>query len=135
MPGKIFIIEPHPVHRESYAFLVNRQPDLAVCGVVGTMRDAERVLDAIAPDLAMVNLASHAVDDSLGRIRGLRDAHPSLPLLVVSTCATDDCAEAAVGAGATAYLPRTRVPFDLISCIREILSGSSRLPRSFTAAA
>ena len=126
MLNRVFIIEPHPVHRESYAFLVDRQDDLAVCGVVASFDEAERDLTSAAPDLVVVNLAAHSVDDSLQRIGALHNAHPDLPLLAVSACSSVTCSQAAVDAGASAYLTRSRVPFDLISRIRQTLSTPRR---------
>ncbi len=135
MSKKIFIVEPHPVHRESYTFLIDRQIDLAISGVVASMDQAERALEVVTPDLIALTLTPPAVDNGLQRMQALRDAHPSLPILVVSACDATVCADAVLQAGAQAYLPRERVPFDLISSIRQILATASSARSSFSAAA
>ena len=135
MSKKIFIVEPHPVHRESYTFLIDRQVDLAISGVVASMGQAERALEVVTPDLIVLTLTPPAVDEGLQRMRALRDAHPSLPVLVISACTTAVGADAILQAGAQAYLPRERVPFDLISSIRRMLATASPPRSSFSAAA
>src|SRR4051812_40814248 len=81
--SKIFIVDDHPLVREWLAMLIQKNPDLQVCGEAS---DAESALAGIAeslPDLAIVDL-------SLGRssgtelIRSIRAAHPGVKIIVLS---------------------------------------------------
>ena len=37
---KVFIVDDHPIVREGLALMINREPDLAVCGDAEEMREA-----------------------------------------------------------------------------------------------
>src|SRR6478736_6053375 len=80
---RILLVDDHAVVRFGIAQLVNRQPDLVVCG---EQEDARKALDAIIqlkPDLVVADLS---LRDSSGLelIRNIKAQFSSLPMLVVS---------------------------------------------------
>jgi DNA-binding NarL/FixJ family response regulator len=125
-PAKILIVEPHPVRRESAAFLLDRQSDLVTCGTATSIAEAEEMLQIVAPDLVVVNLGARPQAGDEEKIRALRSAHPSLPLLTV----VRPPASSAPGS-LTRNLPGSawsicRVPADLLASVRQtLIEGSS----------
>lgn len=125
-PAKILIVEPHPVRRESAAFLIDRQTDLAACGSATSIAEAEEMLQIVVPDLVVVNVGAQPQAGDAKKIHALRTAHPSLPLLTVV------CPPASSAPGSLVQnLPGSawsicRVPADLLASVRQaLIEGSS----------
>ena len=55
---KVFLVDDHPLVREWLTNLINKRPDLQVCGEAGSAPEALQHIGAIQPDMAYV--ASHA---------------------------------------------------------------------------
>ena len=120
MRYKIFVVDDHPVMRLGYAALINREPDLVVCGEAGT---AEEALEKItAPDLIIVDISMEGMG-GLELIRHLRAYQPALPVLVVSMHDELLYGERALRAGARGYIMKSEVDTTIVEAIRHILSG------------
>src|SRR4030095_6051776 len=88
---RILLVDDHAVVRFGIAQLINREPDLMVCG---EEEDASKALDAIArlqPDLVIADIS---LKDSSGLelMRNIKAQYSGLPVLVVS--ASDECISA-----------------------------------------
>jgi DNA-binding NarL/FixJ family response regulator len=59
MTGKstIFIVDDHPIIRQGLALLINREPDLAVCGDAEEAAAALRRIEEMRPDLIVVDIS------------------------------------------------------------------------------
>ena len=57
MKHKIFVVDDHPIMRKGYATLINREPDLTVCGEAEGTLDALEAVPAAAPDLVVVDIS------------------------------------------------------------------------------
>lgn len=115
----VFIIEAHPVMRASYAFLINRQDDMRVCGVASSLDDVEASIDAASPDLVVLNLALEGM--AVTPVERLAQTYPDLPLVVVSAFDPERYADAVRRAGAEQYLRRDRVSIEIAERIRQLL--------------
>lgn len=105
--------------RASYAFLINRQDDMHVCGVAASLDDVDGAIDATSPDIVVLNLALEGM--AVTPVERLAQAHPGLPLLVVSAFDPEQYADAVRRAGAKRYLCRDRVSFEIADSIRRLL--------------
>jgi len=120
---RILLVDDHAVVRFGIAQLINRQPDLVVCG---EEEDARRALDTITrlrPELVIADLS---LKDSSGLelIRNIKAQFPSLPILVVSVHDETVYAEIAFRAGALGYLMKQEALEKIVTAIRRVLSGS-----------
>src|SRR6478736_6005314 len=120
---RILLVDDHAVVRFGIAQLVNRQPDLVVCG---EQEDARKALDAIIqlkPDLVVADLS---LRDSSGLelIRNIKAQFPSLPILVVSVHDETVYAEVAFRAGALGYLMKQEALEKIVTAIRRVLGGN-----------
>lgn len=57
---RVLIVDDHPIVRTGLASLIDAEPDLCVCGHAADVDEAIRVLEAVAPDVALVDLSLHA---------------------------------------------------------------------------
>jgi len=108
--------------RAGLAQLVERQPDLAVCGEAGNPADAFRDLAEAAPDLVLADITMPG-RSGLEFIRDLSALYPKLAVLVVSMHDEAIYAERAIRAGARGYIMKEAGGDNLLAAIRQVLRG------------
>ena len=120
--SNIFIVDDHPIVRQGLAELINREPDLTVCGDAEEAGAALRRIDSLRPDLVIVDISLSGPDglDLLKDIRA-RDAH--LPVLILSMLDELIYAERALRAGANGYIMKQEATEKVLVAIRRILGG------------
>lgn len=120
---RILIVDDHAIVRFGIAQVINRQPDMTVCG---EEENASRALDAITalkPDLVIADIS---LKDSSGLelMRNIKAQYPKLPVLVVSAHDESIYAEIAFRAGALGYLMKEEALEKILAAIRRVLSGA-----------
>jgi len=132
---QIFIVDDHPLVRESLAALINRQPDLRVCGQAGDSASAYAALDRAPADVVVVDLSLPG-ESGLELIKRLQALTPRPRILVVSMHDEAFYAERALRAGALGYIMKHETTDKVIDAIRHILQDqlfvSSRVAAQFT---
>ena len=53
---RVVIVEDHPMFRERLASLINKEPDLEVCGESDNIREAMEIIQSTRPDAAIVDI-------------------------------------------------------------------------------
>lgn len=122
MAHKIYIVEDHPVMRRGYAYLVDAEMDLEICGETGNALDALEEIPEVEPDLVIVDLTLEGMG-GLELIKRLQAKHPELPILVVSMHDESLYADRALQAGARGYIMKSEVEAEVVKAIRRILEG------------
>src|SRR5687767_14946572 len=79
----ILLVDDHPIVRQGLAQIINRESDLQVCGEAATLIEALAIVDALTPDLAVVDLMLEG-GSGLDLIQSLHMRRPALPILVIS---------------------------------------------------
>jgi DNA-binding NarL/FixJ family response regulator len=59
---KIFIVDDHPIVRQGLALLINREPDLIVCGDAEETSSALRRIEELKPELVIVDISLNGPD-------------------------------------------------------------------------
>ncbi len=59
-PWRVLIVDDHPIVRTGLTSLIEAEPDLSVCGHAADVDEALRVLEAVSPDIALVDLSLQA---------------------------------------------------------------------------
>ena len=57
---RIFLVDDHPLVRESLTNLINQQPDLTVCGEAEDVPSAMSDISRLEPDVAIVDVSLRA---------------------------------------------------------------------------
>src|SRR5262245_13111027 len=99
----VFIVDDHPIVRQGLALLINREPDMAVCGDAEEANSALRSIAALNPDLVVVDLSLNG-PDGLDLLKSIRSRDPDLPVLILSMLDELLYAERALRAGANGYI-------------------------------
>ncbi len=108
--------------RAGLAQLIDRQPDLVVCGEAGNPAEAMQALAKLKPELVLSDLTMPG-RSGLEFIKDLLAAEPRLAVLVVSMHDEVVYAERALRAGARGYIMKEAGGENLLAAIRQILKG------------
>jgi DNA-binding NarL/FixJ family response regulator len=128
---KVLIADDHPLVRDALARTLRCvQPDADVLEAAD-FASALRVLQADAPQLALVDLHMPGMEPGAGGVDGVRRLRllcPGVPLVVAS--GEDDPAviRAALAAGAVGFLPKAESPDVLQQALRLVLGGGTYTP-------
>jgi DNA-binding NarL/FixJ family response regulator len=119
---QIFLVDDHPLVRESLANLINQQPELAVCGEAESVKQTLDYLAKASPDLAIIDLS---LKDSSGLdlIKAMKASHPQIGMIVLSMHDERHYAERAIRAGARGYVMKRETTKKIITAIHQVLSG------------
>ncbi len=118
----MLVVDDHPIVRERLAELINQEPDLNVCGEAEDSHQALKAVEALAPDLAIIDIT---LKDTYGieLIKQLKERYPKLPMLVLSMHDESLYGERALRAGAKGYLTKQEATKKVVGAIRHILGG------------
>ncbi len=119
---KILIIDDHPMMREGLSQLINNEPDLTICGEAESAVAALAAVEKCIPDLAIVDI-SLKDSNGLELIKDLKIRWPKLPMLVLSMHDESLYADRVLRAGARGYLMKEAGGKNIMTAIRQILSG------------
>jgi DNA-binding NarL/FixJ family response regulator len=118
----VFIVDDHPIVRQGLALLINREPDLAVCGDAEEAASALRLIQELKPDLVVVDI-SLSGPDGLDLLKSIRARDPNLPVLILSMMDELLYAERGLRAGANGYIMKQQATEQVLVAIRRILGG------------
>src|ERR1039457_2888977 len=130
---KVFIVDDHPLVRAWLTTLINQQPDLAVCGEAATAAEAMQAVETSKPEVAIVDI-SLADSSGIELIKDVKQAWPSLVVLVLSMHEELHYAERALRAGARGYLMKRETTRKVIPAIRQVLEGKLCVSEALAAA-
>jgi DNA-binding NarL/FixJ family response regulator len=123
---RIFLVDDHAMFREGLRQLIERDPDLVVCGDAAGADEALRCIEELKPDLAIVDL-SLSGSTGIDLIKTLKNKHAELPVLVVSMHEESLYAERALHAGANGYVMKQEPAKTVKAAIRKVLGGDIHL--------
>ena len=120
----VFVVDDHPLMRESLTALFNRQSDLRVCGEAGDSASAFTEITRLQPDIVIVDLSLPG-ESGLELVKRLQTL-PRIPRsLVLSMHDESFFAERALRAGAQGYVMKQEATDKVIDAIRTVLRGES----------
>ena len=99
---KVLVVDDHEVVRRGVVDVVDADAALTVVAEAGTVLDAVRRAAAVRPDVAVVDLK---LPDGTGieLVKKLREDHPGIRCVVLTSFNDDDAVAAALDAGAAAF--------------------------------
>jgi DNA-binding NarL/FixJ family response regulator len=119
---RILVVDDHPIVRQGLALLINREPDLVVCGEAEEAMGAMHVLASARPDVLIVDISLNG-PDGLDLLKNVRISHSSLPVLILSMHDESIYAERALRAGANGYIMKQEATDKVLVAVRRILNG------------
>jgi len=130
--SRVLIVDDHPLFREGLRQLIDRCPDLLVCGEAPDAEDAIKAITELKPDLALVDISLGGTS-GLDLIKLIKDKFDDLPVLVVSMHDESLYAERALRAGAMGYVMKHEPAQTVRAAISKVLGGEIYLSEKMSA--
>jgi DNA-binding NarL/FixJ family response regulator len=119
---RILVVDDHPIVRQGLTLMINREPDLVVCGEAEEAKGALQVLASTHPDVLIVDISLNG-PDGLDLLKSIRTTDAALPVLILSMHDESIYAERALRAGANGYIMKQEATEKVLVAIRRILNG------------
>jgi DNA-binding NarL/FixJ family response regulator len=119
---QVFLVDDHPLVREWLTNLINKRPDLQVCGEAASAPEARQRIGDLQPDIAIVDITL-ASGSGLELIKDLQAQHPAVAVLVLTMHDETVYALRALRAGARGYIMKCEATTKIIQAIRTVLEG------------
>jgi DNA-binding NarL/FixJ family response regulator len=119
---RVFVVDDHPIVRQGLAMLINREPDLVVCGEEEEAQAAIKAIARMRPDILIVDISLNG-PDGLDLIKAVRATQDGAPILVLSMHDELIYAERALRAGASGYIMKQEGTERVLVALRRILKG------------
>ena len=103
--------------------------DFEVVGTVGNGRDAVAEVQRLDPDVLVIDI-SMPVLDGLQAVSRLHHRSSRTKVVFLTVREDQDYVDAALAAGASAYVTKSHVASDLVPAIREALVGHTYISKS-----
>jgi DNA-binding NarL/FixJ family response regulator len=118
---RVFIIDDQPIVRERVIELINREPDLSICGEADEIRTAMELIARTQPDLVITGL-SFKNSHGLGLVKDLRARFSGMHVLVFSIYDELLYGERAIRSGARGFIEKRASTNELLRAVRQVLS-------------
>jgi two-component system, NarL family, invasion response regulator UvrY len=122
MTVRILLVDDHPVVREGYRRLIERQAGFHVCAEAGDAKEAYGAYKDHGPDIVVLDIALPGAS-GLEAVRHIRQWDSAARLLVFTMHAGPAFALKAFEAGASGYVTKCAAPEDLVIAIRTVSGG------------
>jgi len=123
MNERILLIDDHTLFRAGLSDLLTRRKIEVVAavgsGAEGIKIAAEASLDIVLLDMRMPQM------DGISVLKKLKEAHPNLPVAMLTTSSDESDLVGALRNGAQGYLLKDMDPDDLVVALRDIISGKT----------
>jgi DNA-binding NarL/FixJ family response regulator len=127
-PLKAVLLDPHPIWLDAIELVLERV-GVTVVAKTSSGSEAVRMVEDRSPDLVTVEIDPLPGEPGgLDVLRQVRPAAAKLRAIVLSTHHDTDHIDAALAAGASAYVVKTAHPDDVASAVRQAFDHSVFMP-------
>ena len=123
---RLLIVDDHPVVRAGLRDMLSTQPEFEVVGEAKNGVEAVALTDRLQPHVVLTDLAMPQMDGTTAIAR-IKEEHPEVQVLVLTTYDSDSDVLPAVEAGAIGYLLKDSPREDLYAAIRAAAQGKPLL--------
>jgi DNA-binding NarL/FixJ family response regulator len=120
---RVYLVEDHPLMRESLATLLKQEMSLVICGESDSAKRAEREIPEMNADLAILDISLNG-SSGFDLIKRLRAEVPRLKIIVLSMHDEKLYAERCIRAGANGYLMKREPSKRVLEAIRDVFAGN-----------
>ena len=131
---RVLIADDQRVVREGLATIVGSIAGLEVVGLSSDGNEAIAMASELAPDVVLMDLRMPQMD-GVTATATIRERHPNVRVVVLTTYADEESIMAALSAGATGYLTKDATKDDIRRALEAAAAGQSVLDPAVHAAA
>ncbi len=119
---RVLIVDDHPIFRQGLRSLLEKIPDLSVVGEAGSHAAGLELLEQLRPEVAVVDLNLGA-GSGLELVTRCRALSPPVAAVVLTLHREQSTFEAALQAGAAAYVLKENASEEVLQAIRSVAAG------------
>jgi NarL family two-component system response regulator LiaR len=123
---RIVIVDDHAMVRRGLAAFIRVFDDLELIGEAANGKEAVELVAAVQPDVVLMDLIMDLMDGAAAT-RVIRQNHPSVKVIVLTSFREDLLVQKALQAGAISYLLKNVSADELAAAIRAAHAGRSTL--------
>jgi two-component system, NarL family, response regulator NreC len=116
---RVLVADDHEVVLEGVRALIERQPDLEVCGLAANGREAVELAHKTKPNVVVLDMTMPELD-GLDVIRLIKKKLPDTEVVVFSAHSSEEMVEEVFDAGAKSYIEKSQASQDLVTAIRSL---------------
>ena len=121
-PIKVLVIDDSDVDRTLVGGLLEK--NLAIRQFFAANgREGLAAIESIEPDIVVSDLVMPELD-GLGLVRAARIKFPLVPVIIMTSRGSEEIAVEALQAGAASYIPKRRLPAQLLQTVQKVIEAS-----------
>jgi len=132
-PIRIIVVDDHAMLRRGLRFFLKGFDDLELVGEASSAKEAIELCTGLQPDVVLMDMVMPDTDGAQAT-RTIRDRHPNIQVIALTSFQEQDLIEQALQAGAIGYLLKNVSADELARAIREAHAGRSILAPEATEA-
>jgi two-component system response regulator DevR len=121
---RIVMVDDHEMVREGLRAMLAAESDFEVVGEAGSAEHLAELVDTTRPDVVLLDARLPGISGPEA-CRRLRESHPEMPVLIVSTYPDEDLVDECIRAGARGYVVKDIERFSLKQSIRAVHRGEA----------
>jgi DNA-binding NarL/FixJ family response regulator len=123
---KVLVVDDQRIVRDGLALLLRTTPGIEPVGAAENGRQALELVRELEPDVVLMDLRMPELD-GVEATRAIRNAHPAVQVIVLTTYSDDESVFAALRAGARGYLTKDAEADELARAVRRVHEGKAML--------
>lgn len=128
---KVLLVDDQTLIRQGLESLLTISDALTICGQASDGEEAINVIDSVQPDVVLMDIRMPRMD-GIEATKRLRQTHPRLPILILTTFDDHELIIKAIAAGAKGYLLKDVSLETLVDAIRTLVNGGTWLQPAIT---
>lgn len=116
------IVDDEALVRSALRIFIEAAPDLSVVGEAADGESAVRVVEELRPDIVLMDVRMPGMD-GIEATALIRERHPSIHILALTTFSTERTIVPMLRAGASGFLVKDTDPARIIEAVHEIVGG------------
>lgn len=121
-PIRVVAVDDHVILRSGIRLLLLTLDDIELVGEAHDGEEALRLCDALRPDVVLMDMVMPGMDGA-ATTRAIKQRHPQVQVVILSSFADSDLVSKATQAGAAAYLLKGATRQELAEAIRSAHAG------------
>ena len=128
---RVMLVDDHAMVRQGLTFFLDTLDDMKLVGEASSGEEALDICALVNPDVVVLDLIMPGMD-GVATLRAIREAHPNVQLIVLTSSKDHELARRALQEGAVSYLLKDSSIDELAYAIRAAYSGKTILSSGVT---